>query len=168
MTTFTPVSSSYYNGYGLGCQRFPYLSRTYWGHGGNYYGYAASMMYYPQDSICVALLINQDVNATLVARVFMNTLVNALATGVTEPTDTSGTFACYPNPANENVTVEWSAVSGTPVTVILTDLAGRVVYSESVTGNSIRISTDEYPAGVYMLTRQTNGTSATQKLVISH
>lgn len=168
MTTFLPVNSSYYNGYGLGCQRFPYMSRTYWGHGGNYYGYAASMMYYPPDSICIALLINQDVNATLVARIFMNTLVNSLATDVTEPADTSGTFACYPNPANENVTVEWPAVPGTPVTLILTDLAGRVVFTETVTGTTAKISTAEFPAGVYMLTRQTGNTSATQKLIISH
>lgn len=167
MTTFSTVNSSYYNGYGLGCQRFPYLSRTYWGHGGNYYGYAASMMYYPPDSICVALLINQDVNATLVARVFMHTLVNSLATGTEEPVEAPA-FACYPNPANESVTVECAAAYTTPSTLVLTDVAGRVVHTETITAPVVQLSTAEFPAGVYVMTIETENGSSTQRLVITH
>jgi CubicO group peptidase (beta-lactamase class C family) len=167
MTTFTPVNSSYYNGYGLGCQRFPYQSRTYWGHGGNYYGYAASMMYYPQDSICVALLINQDVNATLVARVFFNTLLNSMATGTEEPVEAPA-FSCYPNPANESVTVECAAAYTTPATLVLSDMAGRVVHTETATSALVQLSTAEYPAGVYMLTVNSGNSSSTQRLIIAH
>jgi len=167
MTTFSNVGSTYYNGYGLGCQRFPYMSRTYWGHGGNFYGYAASLMYYPPDSICVALLINQDVNATLVARVFMHTLINSLATG-TEEEETSVNFASYPNPANESVTIECPSAATTQTTLTLSDLSGRVIYTETVSGTFTTLSTVEYPAGVYMLTLQTETTARTQKLVISH
>lgn len=167
MTTFTPVNSSYFNGYGLGCQRFPYQSRTYWGHGGNYYGYAASMMYYPQDSICVALLINQDCNATLIARVFMHTLVNSLATGMEEH-GAAASFTCYPNPADESITIESPAAATAPATLILSDLSGRIVHTETVNAMTIQLSTATFPAGAYLLTLQAGNSSSTQRLIISH
>jgi D-alanyl-D-alanine carboxypeptidase len=167
MTTFSPASSSYYNGYGLGCQRFPYLSRIYWGHGGNYYGYAASMMYYPQDSICIALLINQDVNAAYPARIFMNTLLNAMATGTAEA-ESPVAFSTYPNPANERVTVECPSAATTPTTLTLSDLSGRIVHTETITGAVAQISTAEFPAGVYMMTMEAGSSTSTRKLIITH
>lgn len=167
MTNFSTVNSSYYNGYGLGCQRFPYMSRTYWGHGGNYYGYASSMMYYPQDSVCVAVMINQDVNGTFLGRVLIHTLVNAMATG-TEEVITATTFTCYPNPSNEIVTIELGAVPASLTTVTLTDLAGRVVHKETMTGSAARISTGEFPMGVYVISVESEGMISTERLVISH
>jgi hypothetical protein len=125
------------------------------------------MIYYPQDSICIALLINTDINATLVGRIFMNTLLNALATG-TEEQESMGMFSFYPNPANGSVNVDRPAGSSEPATLILSDLTGRVVYSEMLTGISTQFSTAEFPAGVYLLSLQEGSNTTTQKLVIAH
>ena len=124
------------------------------------------MMYYPQDSICVAVLINQDVNGTHLARVLFHELLNAMATGIDEER-IPATFSTYPNPANEWVTIEWDETTE-PVTITLSDLSGRVVHAETFTGSNAKLYTAEYPAGTYLLTRTTESSSSTEKLIIAH
>jgi D-alanyl-D-alanine carboxypeptidase len=167
MTTFTPVAGGYFNGYGLGSMRFVSNFRTYWGHAGNFYGYAACMLYYPQDSICVALLINQDCIAASPAKSFMNTLINNLATGIDEPAEVAA-FSFFPNPAAEQVTITCDAAPGEISTLVISDITGRVIHSETVSAFPAAISTTGFPAGTYMLTLETGQRSSTQKLVIAH
>jgi hypothetical protein len=53
----------------------------------------------------------------------------------------------YPNPFNNSITVE----STEDVTVQLFDVSGRIVVSQSFTGNKQQIQTENLPSGVYMI-----------------
>lgn len=59
---FVPVSDPEvpFTGYGLGTLRIEFEGRTFWGHGGDIPGYAAIMLYEPQDRLSIVLLFNQD------------------------------------------------------------------------------------------------------------
>ena len=62
MLDFVPVSVSGIpmTGYGLGAERIDFAGRTFWGHGGDIPGYAAIMLYEPQERVSIVLLFNQD------------------------------------------------------------------------------------------------------------
>jgi D-alanyl-D-alanine carboxypeptidase len=166
MMTFTPVSSSYFNGYGLGSQRFPYLSRIYWGHAGNYFGYAACMLYYPQDSICVAVLINQDCIAANVAKPLMNIIANSLASGIADQQSMNG-VSVFPNPANSVLTISLPAESEN-CTIELFGLAGNLLLQQQATGITATLNTAELSEGIYLLRVSSAGAAFTQKVMVHH
>ena len=74
-------------------------------------------------------------------------------------------FSVYPNPASDVVTV--TLASSSSASVELSDLAGNVVSSQSVSGtNSVSINTANVSAGVYVVSvKSATGVSA-QKVVI--
>jgi 2',3'-cyclic-nucleotide 2'-phosphodiesterase (5'-nucleotidase family) len=82
---------------------------------------------------------------------------------------TSG-VSIYPNPANENVTIEFTADKAQNATITLTDATGRVVYNATkdvVEGfNATKIAVNEFATGIYTLQLQTiNGTQQFKVIV---
>jgi 2',3'-cyclic-nucleotide 2'-phosphodiesterase (5'-nucleotidase family) len=82
---------------------------------------------------------------------------------------TSG-VSIYPNPANENVTIEFTADKAQNATITLTDATGRVVYNAAkdvVEGfNATKIAVNEFATGIYTLQLQTiNGTQQFKVIV---
>lgn len=166
MLTFTNVSSSYFNGYGLGSMRFPYMSRTYWGHAGNYFGYAACMLYDPQDSVCVVVLINQDCIAANVAKPLINAIANQLASGMADQQSLQE-VAVFPNPAHEALMISLPAANES-YTVELFGLAGNLVQRQQATGNLTTINTADLSEGAYLLRVASASAVFTQKVMIQH
>lgn len=166
MLTFVNVSGGYFNGYGLGAMRFTGNSRTYWGHAGNYYGYAASMLYYPQDSLCVAVLINQDCIAANIAKPLMNTLINSLTTGIEEAAGAQ--VSMFPNPADKSVTISFKGKPAAKRHVQLSDTSGKTVYDENTAESSCIINTAGLSEGLYILEISNDKEQATSKLVVRH
>jgi Tol biopolymer transport system component len=76
----------------------------------------------------------------------------------------------YPNPANSNATVSFSLNNEADVNINVTDLSGKVVYTNAlgtVNGTqSVNVNTDALNSGVYMVNVSVDGTVSTQKLVI--
>jgi D-alanyl-D-alanine carboxypeptidase len=166
MTTFIPVSGGYFNGYGLGSMRFPYLSRTYWGHAGNFFGYAACLLYYPQDSVCVAVLINQDCIAANVAKPLMNIIVNHLGTGIADY-ENRNTISVYPNPVNSSLTISLPAQNEN-CTIELFGLAGNLIQKQNATGTATTLSTAALSNGTYLLRVSSSSGVSTQKIIVCH
>lgn len=77
----------------------------------------------------------------------------------------------YPNPASTNVTVDYTLNNQSDVTVTLTDVSGKVVYS-NVEGNvaagdhSASISAEELSNGVYFCNFTAGNTVITKKLIV--
>ncbi len=166
MLTFTPVAGTYFNGYGLGVMRFSSSGRTYYGHGGNFFGYAASMLYYPVDSICVAVLINQDCIAYYQARILMNTVLNKLTTAVKDR-EWSNKIAITPNPANRELNI---AVPGnsSKIDLLLCDVAGREVYKGSMNAGASTINTANFKSGEYFVRLISGDQVVTKQIIIQH
>ena len=71
------------------------------------------------------------------------------------------TFAIYPNPATDQVTIS-NIEAGT--TVVLVDVTGKVVSQVVASSTSVNVETSNYTPGVYFVT--VSGINGTQKLVI--
>lgn len=70
----------------------------------------------------------------------------------------------FPNPANELVTIQ-NLGPGTQITI--TDITGKVCYSQMVLAKEWRINTSEYGNGLYLLTITTEKETGVRKLVIN-
>ncbi len=166
MLSFTPVSGSFFNGYGRGAMRFNSGGRTYYGHGGNYFGYSASMLYYPTDSISVAVLINQDCIAYYEARILMNTLINKLTTKIREPA-LKNLLIIGPNPADGELTIR---ISGNRelLQISITDITGKEMINKSITTTNTTINTQDLGAGTYFVIVTNGDASVSKQIVIAH
>jgi hypothetical protein len=89
--------------------------------------------------------------------------------GVDEVSNTVG-MKVYPNPANTNTTISFSLNNEADVLINVTDLSGKVVYTNALgTLNgtqSVNVNTDALNSGVYMVNVSVDGSVSTQKLVI--
>jgi hypothetical protein len=57
-------------------------------------------------------------------------------------------YSLFPNPANGSVTIK----AGTTINqLLISDLRGRVVYSETINSNNIQLTTSGFEAGLYIV-----------------
>ncbi|MBP6574903.1 MAG: T9SS type A sorting domain-containing protein [Flavobacteriales bacterium] len=76
----------------------------------------------------------------------------------------------FPNPANDNLTLTFNALSGAAA-VTITDLSGKIVSAESlgeVSQRTFNFDSSNLENGVYMVTIQNGGDVYTQRVVVSH
>jgi D-alanyl-D-alanine carboxypeptidase len=167
ITTFNTVAGGYFNGYGLGCMRFPYQGKTYWGHAGNFFGFAACMLYYPQYGVSVAVLINIDSYGSNVAKPLINFIVNDLTTGIHAP-EGAMTFTLCPNPASGQLAVRSSRFAIRSIEIY--SPFGEKVLDVQATSAGIQCQTyidvSRLSPSVYFVKVETEKGSAVQKLII--
>ena len=72
-------------------------------------------------------------------------------------------FKVYPNPAADFVTVSFDQL--TEAAVSLTDLHGKALYSEAVSGQLCTVSVSGLPAGIYLLKIANGGQEAVTRIV---
>ncbi len=167
METFINLSS-YYTGYGLGCMRFRFNSRNYYGHGGNYFGYAASMLFNPADSITLTMLINEDCISPVIAGELFNTLIKTIKLN-TPGMRADDLFAMYPNPASGGVTIGLGALPAAGGVFSVYAVSGTVVHTEHVKGDSqVSFSVADLPDGIYFCEVLSEKGKKVQKLVVAH
>jgi hypothetical protein len=79
--------------------------------------------------------------------------------------DLSAAMNMYPNPANDYVDVQLGVENAENITLM--DMTGKIIQSQSMTNNRIRLDVNGLGAGVYLVTVQTQeGTKITKRLVI--
>ena len=54
----------------------------------------------------------------------------------------------FPNPVSENLNIAFKNINDDQ-NITITDVTGRTIYSEKVVSNSIKVNTENYPAGIY-------------------
>jgi endoglucanase len=62
-----------------------------------------------------------------------------------------GLITLYPNPANDRITIALPAPHSTPLTIGVTDICGRQVFSGFAGGGRLEIDTSVWPAGIYVI-----------------
>jgi hypothetical protein len=79
-------------------------------------------------------------------------------------------MSVYPNPTNTNTTVSFALTNESNVTINVTDLAGKVVFTNAlgtVNGaQKVNVNTENLTSGVYMVNVSVNGTVSTEKLIV--
>jgi hypothetical protein len=75
-------------------------------------------------------------------------------------------FKMYPNPGAGDFIVDFSDMQERPVKLVMSDLNGRVVYTNVLEGERIQMSVD-LPSGIYMVTVDAGNKTFSQKLLIN-
>ncbi len=101
-----------------------------------------------------------DFNPPVITNTTVNTIV--APTGISEISNNF--FTVYPNPSSEKITVR-STSSGLH-NLILTDVAGRIVYKKEFTGNEFNFNVNELASGMYFLNLESGGKSEVLKVVV--
>lgn len=99
------------------------------------------------------------------AQSFGITLVNNFSTGLFEKQTASLSFACYPNPASNNITLY--CTTGNSFEVNITDVTGRIVKQAKGLSNApLQLSVAELEAGIYWINVTSGNASSVKKLIV--
>lgn len=79
-------------------------------------------------------------------------------------------MSVYPNPTSTSATVAFALSNESAVTLSVTDLSGKVVFSNAlgtvIGAQKVTVNTDSLTSGVYMVNVSVDGTVSTQKLIV--
>lgn len=175
MTTFTNASISGANGYGLGTMRYNVGGKICWGHAGNSFGHSSVAMCYPQDTVCIAIMMNIDINTGAVATSFMNTVLTQRPVGITNtsteiPNEVT-LHQNYPNPFNPETNIKFELTSQGEVSLSIYNSLGKEVqniFAGKLTPGSysFKWNAANLPSGVYFYKLQTETSSAVKKMLL--
>ncbi len=167
--------SSYY---GLGTERVPYYSETFYGHSGSMVGFQSSAYVNPKDSVTIALYVNWDPDP-LISDVYLNDYTVAIlneiyksASTVSPPVGDALTSAtAYPNPASGMVTISFALDNAAPASLKIYDQLGAEVRSVpqrlfEVGRNELSIDISTLRSGAYFYLVQTDKEIQTGKLFV--
>lgn len=161
------------DGYGLGIFRYSRKlnGRTFYSHGGTFFGYINENMFDTTSGTTISVLTNQDsVNNNGLLGIVINalhkvTLATKPVTGVDEVNNNLQAL-CYPNPANSVLNV--SLTESFNGMAQLYDLTGRLMLSIPITSKEISIDTQEIPNGMYMLKLENTTQQSIQRIIVQH
>jgi hypothetical protein len=96
-------------------------------------------------------------------------VVNPAPVGITEEVAAPFTFSFYPNPATENITMNYSLEQSAKVTYTIYDLTGKQVQSESSNrfpgAQQQSIEVNNLQAGTYLLSVNVSGNVITKRFI---
>ena len=96
-------------------------------------------------------------------------VVTPAGVNVQEQANTPFTFSFYPNPATENITVNYSLEQSAKVTYIIFDLTGKQVQSESTNrfpgAQQQNVNLNNLQVGTYLLSVNVNGNVITKRFI---
>jgi hypothetical protein len=96
-------------------------------------------------------------------------VVTPAGVNVQEQVNTPFTFSFYPNPATENITVNYSLEQSAKVTYTIYDLTGKQVQSESANrfpgAQQQNVDVNNLQAGTYLLSVNVNGNVITKRFI---
>jgi uncharacterized repeat protein (TIGR01451 family) len=102
-----------------------------------------------------------DFNPVIETNTITTTVMSAA--GINE--NTANGFMMFPNPASAKVTLQMNAEAN-GATVTVTDVLGKTVASAKVAGTQSDLDVSSFNSGVYFVTLNADGKTATQKLVV--
>lgn len=100
--------------------------------------------------------------------IFNKTKVYTAPTVGLNNVSTINTFAVYPNPASDNVNVLFDVTEANS-TVAISDLSGRTLHTESISGNGFQtkaISVGSFAKGIYLISITNGSSRSVQKVVV--
>ena len=93
----------------------------------------------------------------------------SLVIGLSENSEISE-LLLFPNPAGEEMNIQFSLYSSSRTDIIITDLSGKIVSStfvSALTGsNIVTVNTKDISSGVYFLNLQVNGVKRVERFVV--
>lgn len=175
MLTFRNAVISGANGYGLGTMRYNINGLNCFGHGGNLFGYTAVMIYNPQDSISIAIMMNKDLDGGPVGKSFMITVITNNPVGIrtvsTVVPDKFSLYQNYPNPFNPETIIKFDLTSKQHAKLSVTNILGEeisILYNGNLQAGEYSYKWDalNYPGGIYFYKLQTEEGFVVKKMLL--
>jgi len=170
MTSMKSIGSNTF--YGLGIFRYnkKLNGRTFYSHGGTFFGYINENVFDTTSKVAISALTNQD---SLNNNGLLATVINALhKVSLKLPTNGLNTlssvqFSVFPNPANTELNLQLDEPNFNGV-VELIDYNGKVISQEELTKSNMQVNTSYLPNGLYLLRVSTFGKVSTKRVLIMH
>jgi hypothetical protein len=130
--------------------------KSVYGHGGNILGYSSILLYSPDDSITVAVIVNETTDATPVGLALMNLAMNRKASGVRADAGSATGLAVRSirtDAAGALLTFDYTSAGTVPLTLGLYDLLGREVMkaqAEEPGAHTATFDVSRLPRGMYV------------------
>ncbi|MES2780793.1 MAG: serine hydrolase [Bacteroidota bacterium] len=163
------------DGYGLGVffDSKKINGRSFYSHGGTFFGFINENMVDTTSGVTIAVLTNQDSVSnsglkSLVLRSLHKVTLNMPATGIADIHAAENRVAIYPNPVSDQLTIDAGNIkSGT---IMISDLMGRTVWNGLVTQQITTINTTEFPNGILLVTckDESLGVMQTRRIQVAH
>ena len=113
------------------------------------------------------LFLNIEVISNIVYRDSFHVPPVAPVSGIQDPATTGFAFNVFPNPANENFTVQYHSIENTPEAFMrVTDIRGRLVLSKRLTENSETVDASAWEKGIYFVIISNGTQMSVRKLII--
>lgn len=153
--------------YGLGIQRTNFYERENWGHGGSTHGYKTRSVYDPCSSVVVCGLSNDDWSAIDGITVLMyKALIDylpACALATEEILNEEQTFTVFPNPATNEVQIEFFG-NDENATFTLSNMLNQEVLKGNLRQNT-RLEIGNLNAGIYVISVKNEEQIFTKRIV---
>ena len=91
----------------------------------------------------------------------MEILFPLILTGIASPSIVSANISVYPNPANDNITIE----TPPPSTIEISNIEGQLIKTLAASGTKTNIDVSALPCGVYVVQVKTEKGVAVRKFV---
>lgn len=162
------------DGYGLGIfmNSKKMNGRTFYSHGGTFFGFINENMVDTTSGVTIAVLTNQDsvsnsVLSALVMRALHKVTLNMPPTGMNDLDAHHIPVTVYPNPATNQITVDAGNMeSGT---IEIHDVMGKMIWNGKLSQQIMTINITEFPNGIFwIICKDDNGMQQTQKLQVAH
>ena len=80
-------------------------------------------------------------------------------------------LSIYPNPATDNVNINFSTITSNQVEIVITNIIGEIIETVSINskiGNNIaQLNTNDYPKGHYFVSINSNNQITTSKFIVN-
>jgi D-alanyl-D-alanine carboxypeptidase len=172
MTNFRNIGNG--EAYGLGIFRYNKAlnGRTFYSHGGTFFGFINENMVDTTSGVCISVLTNQDSidNGRLLASIvgaLHKVTIKMPVTGLSESVYNNHDIQLYPNPVADRIYIK-ADKPDQQATVELYDLTGRKQLSERMESSVSGISVAHLPAGLYIarIQDQSGEIIVTQKIQV--
>jgi uncharacterized repeat protein (TIGR01451 family) len=90
-----------------------------------------------------------DLNPAIVTNTTMNTMVTQLPVWIDGPQQNNGAVLVYPNPFREFARFKFENSDGSALYFELSDITGRTVRSERISGQELTLKKNDLPPGMY-------------------
>ncbi|MES2691700.1 MAG: serine hydrolase [Bacteroidota bacterium] len=170
--SFRQLTTLVDDGYGLGIFFYSKAlnNRSFYSHGGTYFGFINENMVDTTSGVCISVLTNQDsvTNNTLFSTVIraLHKVSIQMPVGLKESVYNNPSFKIYPNPASNEINIE-HAENKDDLKISIYDMTGQLQYETQGTERSIPVN--DLKNGIYFI-QLVNGKGElihTQKLIIS-
>jgi D-alanyl-D-alanine carboxypeptidase len=159
--------------YGLGIFRFSKLvnGRTFYSHGGTFFGYINENMVDTTSKVCISVMTNQDsvnnggLRNIVIAALHKVTL--KMPANISNYNFESNEVSIFPNPANEIIKIDLGKIYPNSHVEIY-DITGKLILKEELQEKLSSISTEKIDNGIYFLkiTENDSGITLTKKIQI--